>query len=159
MAKQPQKQPQIHEKTMSNFDKTTSTSDVFSVGSEQLLTELTPEQAAVIEGGAFLIVDALQAITAGADGFPSGNDDTYITVNGQRLGGEIGFTTGQRSDIGLGAAFGNSARVELFDADSGFNGKDDNLGGFTVTGGPTVGQAITRVSGSGSTYDVYYRVV
>ncbi|WP_100904466.1 hypothetical protein [Nostoc flagelliforme] len=146
---------------MSNFDKTTSTSDISSVGSEQLFTELTPEQAAVIEGGValFLIVDGLQAIKAGADGFPSGNDDTYLTVNGRQLGGEIGFTTGQYSTIGLGATFGigNSARVELFDADSGFNGKDDNLGGFTVTG-TTNGQVKTRVSGSGSIYDVYYRV-
>lgn len=144
---------------MSNFDKTTSTSDVSSVGSEQLLTELTPEQAAIIEGGAFLIVDGLQAIKAGADGFLSGKDDTYLTVNGRQLGGEIGFTTGQYSTVNLGTGFENSARVELFDADSGLNGKDDNLGGFTVTGVPTTGQVITRVSGSGSTYDVYYRVV
>ena len=142
---------------MSDFNKTTSTSDLSGVSSEQLFTELTPEQAAVIEGGVFLLVDGIQAIRAGADGFPSGKDDTYITVNGQRLTGEIGMSTGDYASVNRGIGFDGSARLELFDADGFLNGKDDNMGGFTVTG-PTNGPAIARVSGSGSTYDVYYRV-
>ncbi|MBD2449670.1 hypothetical protein H6G76_21365 [Nostoc sp. FACHB-152] len=123
---------------------------------EQLLTELTPEQAATLEGGLFLLVDGFQAINAGADTF--NGDDTYITVNGQRLAGAYdGVSTGQFIAVNRGLGVSDFANVDLFDEDDGFlSGSDDYLGGFTVTG-VTNGQAVTRVSGGGSTYDVYYR--
>lgn len=45
---------------MSKFNKMTFNSDLSGIDSEQMFTELTPEQAAVIEGGAnFLFIESL----------------------------------------------------------------------------------------------------
>ncbi|MBD2449673.1 hypothetical protein H6G76_21385 [Nostoc sp. FACHB-152] len=123
---------------------------------EQLLTELTPQQAATLEGGFFLLVDGFLAINAGADN--DSGDDPYITLNGQSLAGAGDVGTGQYVAVNLGLEVGNFAKVDLFDDDDFFNGGDDYLGGFTVPGA-IYGQGVTRVSGGGSTYDVYYRTL
>ncbi|MEH2295630.1 hypothetical protein [Nostoc sp.] len=141
---------------MLGINKKTLNSDLSGIDDEQLFTQLTFEEGAVIEGGGgILFIDQLQAINAGADTF--GDDDTYITVNGSKLWGPGGFSTGQTSGVNRGLGVDFPASIALFDEDGGFNGDDDYLGGFTVNG-PTNGTAIARVSGSGSTYDVYYRV-
>lgn len=141
---------------MLGINKKTPNSDIYLIDNEQLFAQLTHEEGAVIEGGGgFLLIDQLQAINADADTF--GDDDTYITVNGTQIWGANGFSTGQTSGVNRGLGVDFPARIELFDEDGGLNGSDDSLGGFTVNGA-TNGQAITRVSGSGSTYDVYYRV-
>ncbi|MEH2145896.1 hypothetical protein [Nostoc sp.] len=141
---------------MLDINKKTLNSDLSCIDGAQLFAQLTPEEGAVIEGGGgVLIIDQLQAIKANADTF--GDDDTYITVNGSKLWGPGGFSTGQTSGVNRGLGVDFPTRVELFDEDGFLNGSDDSLGGFTVNG-PTNGTAITRVSGSGSTYDVYYRV-
>ena len=118
-----------------------------------LLTELTDEQAATVEGGLFLLITGLQAIKAGAD--LVGNDDTYLTVNGSKLWGSQDFSTGTYRSVNRGLDVGSSGRIELFDQDGWFNGDDDNMGGFTVSSATNGARA--RVSGSGSTYDVYYQ--
>jgi hypothetical protein len=120
---------------------------------EQLFSELTPAEAAVVEGGFRVVIDRIQAIRAGAD--PVGADDTYITVNGRKIWGEYSMTTGQTRLVNRSRTTpGSSARVQLFDAD--WPDSDDSMGGFTA--GNTNG-ALTRarVNGSGSTYYVYYR--
>ena len=138
------------------INKKTLNSDLSCINDEQLFAQLTPEEGAVIEGGGgFLLIDQLQAINAGADTF--GDDDTYITVNGSKLWGSEGFSTGKTIGVNRGLGVDFPTRIELFDEDGFLNGSDDSLGGFTVNG-PTNGTAITRVSGGGSTYDVYYRV-
>ncbi|MEG4580736.1 hypothetical protein QUA71_14155 [Microcoleus sp. MON1_C5] len=120
---------------------------------EQLFSKLTPAEAAVVEGGLRLTIDRIQAIKAGADSLS--NDDTYITVNGTKIWGDYGMNSGQTRLVNRSRTTpGSSARVQLFDAD--WPDSDDSMGGFTA--GNTNG-ALTRarVSGSGSTYDVYYR--
>lgn len=120
---------------------------------EQLFSELTPAEAAVVEGGLRLTIQRIQAIKAGADSLS--NDDTYITVNGTKIWGDYGMNSGQTRLVNRSRTTpGSSARVQLFDAD--WPDSDDSMGGFTA--GNTNG-ALTRarVSGSGSTYDVYYR--
>ncbi len=67
------------------------------------------------------------------------------------------MSTGQYAGVELGVRFDGSASIALFDADGGLNGSDDYMGGFTASGA-TNGQAVARVSGGGSTYDVYYEV-
>ena len=47
---------------------------------QPLFTELTPEEAAVIEGGVSFRLDSVEVIQAGAD-FGSG-DDPLVKVNG-----------------------------------------------------------------------------
>ncbi|NEO03110.1 MAG: hypothetical protein F6K50_49680 [Moorea sp. SIO3I7] len=130
---------------MSNIDKITA--------NEELFTELTPEQGAVVEGGLFILIDQIQAIKAGADFI--GKDDTYITINGNKIWGDKSFSTGQTRTVNQGTSTpGSFARVQLFDKDR-FS-RDDRMGGFTAFN--TFGsQRRARVSGSGSTYDIYYR--
>jgi hypothetical protein len=119
---------------------------------EQLFSELTPAEAAVVEGGLRLTIDRIQAIKANADFI--GPDDTYITVNGTRLWGEHSMSTGQTRDVNRSfTGPGSSLNVQLFDADP---GNDDRLGGFNAVNTAGV-QRRVRVSGSGSIYDVYYR--
>lgn len=121
---------------------------------EELFTELTPAEAAVVEGGVRVVIDRIQAIKAGAD--PVGADDTYITVNGDKIWGNYSMTTGQTAFVGKSyTAPGSSAQVRLFDADPWPN-RDDQMGGFTAVNTRGVLTPV-RVSGSGSTYDVYYR--
>jgi hypothetical protein len=140
---------------MSDFDKITSTSDLSGASSEQLFTELTPEEAAVVEGGLYITIDQIQAIRAGADTFSA--DDTYITINGSKIWGENSMSSGQSRTVNRGTNVpGSSARVQLFDAD--WPDDDDSLGGFTAYN-TNFQTAVTRVSGGGSTYDVYYRAI
>ena len=120
---------------------------------KQLFTELTSEEGAVIVGGATLRIDKIQAVKAGADTFSK--DDTYITVNGEKIGGEFGFSTGQTHTIGLSQDFDGKATIRLFDSDPVW---DDPMGSFDVSSQPTNGLQTATVSGSGSTYDVYYEV-
>lgn len=119
---------------------------------EQLFSELTPAEAAFVEGGIRLKIERIQAIRAGAD---SGNpDDTYITVNGRKIWGNFSMRTGQSRAVNITSTrSGPSARVQLFDDD---RNADDGLGGFTAS---NTGNVLTRarVSGGGSTYDVFYR--
>jgi len=131
---------------MSTIDKITA--------NQELFTELTPEQGAMVEGGLFIFIDQIQAIKAGADLI--GKDDTYITINGNKLWGDKSFSTGQTRTVNIGTSTPASfARIELFDKD-GFLNRDDPMGGFTAFN--TFGsQQIMRVSGSGSIYDIYYR--
>ena len=128
---------------------------------QQLFTELTAEEASVIEGGATLILHRATAIRAGADFGPGNGDDVYILVNGRKLnppGTVNDVDTGESVRINRRIAFNGTARVNLFDDDPLFN-PDDYLGGFTVGTTPTNGTRTVRVRGSGSTYDVTYSVV
>jgi hypothetical protein len=121
---------------------------------EQLFSELTPAEAAVVEGGVRVVIDRIQAIKAGAD--PVGADDTYITVNGHKIWGNYSMTTGQTRFVGKSyTAPGSSAQVRLFDDDGRWS-RDDQMGGFAAVNTNGVLTPV-RVSGSGSTYDVYYR--
>lgn len=131
---------------MSNIDKITA--------NEELFTELTPEQGAVVEGGLFIFIDQIQSIKAGADLI--GKDDTYMTINGNKIWGDKSFSTGQTRNVNIGTStLGSFARVELFDKD-GFLNRDDRMGGFTAYN--TFGSLQrARVRGSGSIYDIYYR--
>jgi hypothetical protein len=126
---------------------------------QQLFTELTAEEASVIEGGATLILHNATAIRAGADFGPSNGDDLYIKVNGRKVyGTRNDVDTGETAYIGRRVSFNGSARVNLFDDDP-WPLDDDSLGGFTVGSSPTHGTRTARVRGSGSVYDVTYSIV
>jgi hypothetical protein len=130
-----------------------------SHANEQLFTELTAEEASVIEGGTTLIIHNATAIRAGADFGPSNGDDLYIKVNGRKVyGTDNDVDTGETANIYKRVYFNGTARVNLFDNDPWPN-DDDYMGGFTVGSTPTNGKRTMRVSGSGSTYDITYSVV
>lgn len=121
----------------------------------ELFTELTPEEAAVLEGGLSLYIDKIEAIRTNSD--VVGKDDTYIKVNGNKIwGGKKGVSmnAGQTKGVEKSVSFDRSATIDLFDRDP---GDDDFIGAFTVntvTGGPTV----ATVGGDSSLYRVFYQV-
>jgi hypothetical protein len=123
---------------------------------EQLVTDVTAEQAAIATGGKFLYIQGIQAIRAGAD--IVGSDDTYMTFvssDGKKTAmGETSMSSGKYQAVNFGTTFNGTGSIRLFDSDW---GNDDYLGGIDVSA-PTNGVAVKRVSGSGSTYDVYYQV-
>ena len=134
---------------MSNINKITA--------NEQLFTELTPEEGAVVAGGAYLYIEKIHAINAGAD--TTSKDDTYITVDGNKIWGEKYFTDGDSHDVKFTKHFNGELSINLYDSDSNlFEGDDDFMGGFTVSSASTNGMSIETVSGGGSTYQVHYKV-
>ncbi|MBW4626646.1 MAG: hypothetical protein KME49_14380 [Brasilonema octagenarum HA4186-MV1] len=125
---------------------------------EQLVTELTPEQGAVIEGGAWLYLYKATAIKAGADFGWSNGDDVYARINGDKTSTTNDVDTGETANFFQWKQFSGTASINLFDSDGGLAGDDDSLGGFTVGTTPTNGSKTKRISGSGSIYDVTYAV-
>lgn len=127
----------------------------------QLFTELTSEEASVIEGGAYLVLHSATALKTGAD-FPYWNgDDLYIVANGKKIFGTVNdVDKGETVNINKTIAFSQSAKVTLVDDDLNvFGNKDDFLGSFTVGTTPTNGKRTVVVGGSGSAYRVTYSVV
>jgi len=124
----------------------------------QLFTELTPEEAAFIEGGLSLNIERITAIRTGAD--TVGRDDVYINANGNKIwGGKkgVGMRAGDSKSVNATFEFDGSATIDLFDRDP---GRDDFLGSFTVNS-VTNGTSTATVStglGSVSEYKVFYTV-
>jgi len=118
---------------------------------------MTPEQAAIVEGGLQRIsLGILRSIRSGADS--DGSDEVYATFNGQvplgtrtqsmRTGSVANFTAASN-------VLGSSVRVSLFDQDGTRPDptNDDFLGSFRVS---SPGSGERRVSGSGSEYTVTF---
>jgi hypothetical protein len=122
--------------------------------SESLFTNLTADQAQMLEGGKRIDILTVRCIQAGADraGTP---DELFFTINGQdpSFGRTISMQTGGVANVGLSANFNGTANVSLFDKDT--SSSNDFMGGFSTSSN---GQQTRRVSGSGSTYEVTYRV-
>lgn len=120
---------------------------------EQLFSELTPAEAAVVEGGLRLTIERIKCIENGADIL--GPDDTFMTLDGKRFWGAYSMVEGQTRNVNK--SYTNSVKavnVKLFDGDP--IGGDDELGGFLAfnTNGALRSK---RVSGGGSEYEVFYR--
>jgi hypothetical protein len=111
--------------------------------SESLFTELTADQAEMLEGGKRIDILLVRCIQAS-----NGSDRLSFTVNGNNVGSTIGIQTGGVANVGASANFNSAANVRLFDRGS-------SMGGFSASSN---GQQTQRVSGGGSTYEVTYRV-
>lgn len=123
--------------------------------SESLFTELTADQAQMLEGGKRIDILLVRCIKAGADG--GSPEELFFTINGQNVqfGNTISMQTGGVANAGVSANFNGTANVSLFDKDT--SGGDDFVGGFSASSN-TNGSQTRRVSGSGSIYEVTYRV-
>lgn len=101
-----------------------------------------------------LTIHSIKCLRNGADSI--GPDDTYIKVNDTRIWGDYNMRRRQTRSVNSNYSPPNTGTVwvELWDCDGRW-WRDDSMGGFTAinTGGQIMRQ---RVSGSGSTYDVYY---
>jgi hypothetical protein len=122
---------------------------------ESLFTELTADQAQMLEGGKRITILLVRCIKAGAD--RSGADELLFTINGQdpSFGRPIDMVTGGVANVGVAANFNGTANVSLFDKDTASG--NDFIGSFSASNN-TNGSKTVRVSGSGSTYDVTYQV-
>jgi hypothetical protein len=110
---------------------------------ESLFTELTADQAQMLEGGKRIDILLVRCIQASG-----GSDRLSFTVNGNNVGNPINIQTGGVANVGASANFDGSARVRLFD-------RGISLPSFSASSN---GQQTQRVSGGGSTYEVTYRV-
>ena len=127
---------------------------------QNLCTELTDEQASTVRGGRKLTIKRIQAVKANADpGFLGGSlfssdDDTYLTVDGKQIFGPKQFATGTSLTVNRSVEVGDTATIRAFDEDSFLRFGDDPLGSATVSKATTGG--VATLSGSGSTYEVFY---
>ena len=121
---------------------------------EQLFTELTPAEAAIIEGGKRITLHKVECIKANADAGPN-SDDLFIKLGGERVWGPNSIDDGLSANLNnIGRDFGSSIRVEFRDQDTG--NPDDYLGSITAS---KVGRNQTSIlEGSGSKYKLFYSV-
>lgn len=122
---------------------------------EQLFTELTPEEAAVIDGGRRVTLNKVKCIKSGADGWLN-SDDLFIKIGEDRVWGPRSIDDGDIKELNnIGRDFSGSITVSLRDQDPG--NPDDALGSFNVSR-VTNGWKTATVSGSDSKYEVTYKV-
>jgi hypothetical protein len=109
----------------------------------------------MLEGGKRIDILTVRCIQAGADG--GGFEELFFTINGQNfgLGNPISMKAGSVANAGVSANFNGTANVSLFDKDT--SSGNDFVGGFSASSN-TNGSQTRRVSGSGSIYEVTYRV-
>jgi hypothetical protein len=134
-----------------------SSNNLISTLDSQLFTELSTEQAAVVEGGLSQVqILTVRCVKAGADS--DGTDEVFASFNGtdSNFGRPITMRTGSVANFGQSGGSGNSIRVALFDKDGSNRNSADFLGGFTVSSAVRNPQT-RRISGSGSTYEVTFR--
>ncbi|WP_019507677.1 hypothetical protein [Pleurocapsa sp. PCC 7319] len=101
---------------------------------QALFTKLTPEQAAVIEGGLRVRLYSLEVIQTGADTITG--DDPLVRVNGSTLFSEKDVNANDILEINNSIDLGNvgTVRIEMSDDDDFLNGNDDLIGINTFTG-------------------------
>jgi hypothetical protein len=114
--------------------------------SESLFTELTADQAQMLEGGKRIDILLVRCIQASND-----SDKLFFTINAHSvLSKKIGIQTGGVANVGVSENFDGTASVRFFD-----NSVAHPVGGFSASSN---GQQTQRISGSGSIYEVTYRV-
>jgi hypothetical protein len=121
---------------------------------ESLFTELTADQAEMLEGGKRIDILLVRCIKAGADA--DGTDELFFTVNDRNVmsfGRTLSMRTGGVANVGVSANFNGTADVGLFDKDN--SGGNDFMGSFNTSSN---GQKTQRVSGGGSIYEVTYQI-
>lgn len=122
---------------------------------EQLFTDLTPEQAAVVEGGAYRL-NTIEGIRVSAD--PVGGDEPYINANGKKI---WSGSLEQGGTANIGKTISASAFVTIYDDDPWPN-PDDPIGGGKTLPKPANGRsgAVYFDGGAGSSrYRLTYTVV
>ena len=116
--------------------------------SESLFTDLTADQAEMLEGGKRITILTARCIQAG-----NGSDKLFFTINGQNVGPTLSMQAGSVANVGVGANFSpGKAVVLLFDKD---NSSSSRVGGFHAFDN---GTKTRQVSENGSTYEVTYQI-
>lgn len=119
----------------------------------QLFTELTPEQASIVEGGAWLQIGALYSEYTGAD--PDSGDDAYIEVNGKKLWGTKEFNGKMSYSVDKGIFFKDYAFINVIDKDDSSN---QLVGYGHMSEHNNLGSWVKLNSANGSQYWIYYQM-
>ncbi len=129
---------------MSNIDNMTTI--------EQLFTELTPEEGAVIEGGVTFELLGIDVIKR------KKQNDLYVNFNGTRMFGiKNNVKTGYDDETNNPVSFDYRGRLEIWDADRGiFSSKDDRLGSWSISNEP--GTYSETAKGKGYEYRLDFRI-
>ena len=123
---------------------------------EQMFTVLTPQEASVIEGGAYVRVNRIKAITASSDGSDDPTDEVKIHVGGTNIWGSYSMVSGMTRNVGRGRRFDNPTLIEIFDDDTWPN-PDDSAGSISIN--PSMRGTFTRpASGDKSQYEVNFTI-
>ena len=129
---------------MSNIDKMTA--------NEQVFTELTPEEGAVVEGGVKFELLGIDVIKR------KKQNDLYVNFNGTRMFGiENNIGSGYYDETKNPVYFDSRGRLEIWDADRGlFSSKDDRLGSWSISNTP--GTYSHTAKGKGYEYRLDFRI-
>jgi hypothetical protein len=115
---------------------------------ESLFTELTADQAQVLEGGKRITILLVRCIQA-----TNGSDKLFFTINGENVGSTINMQAGSVANVGVSANFSpGKAVVLLFDKD---NSASPRIGGFHAFDN---GTKTRQVGSNGSKYEVTYQI-
>ena len=102
---------------------------------QSLCTELTDEQASIVQGGKKLRIKSITALKAGSDpgnflGLGGSADDLFLTIDGKRK--SIGeFDTGDSKHVNIVREVGSEAIVRFWDKDG--DGPADPVGSMHIT--------------------------
>ncbi|MBD2449672.1 hypothetical protein H6G76_21375 [Nostoc sp. FACHB-152] len=118
---------------------------------EQLLTELTSQQAATVEGGARFTLLSVDAVNPGPE------NDPRVQFAGITLFSRENMTAGQTAVVNRSRVFSSKSLLRLLDMDdpAGLAG-DDLLGERQISTLPTPGSSVAWANVNG--YTIRYRV-
>ena len=128
---------------------------------EQLFTDLTPEEAALIEGGA-VFLSYIQALKLTKDEKDK-RDEPYLLVNGRKIWeAKGGMKVGDIRKVGKFAfdprMFGGIPNIQLWENDGTGRCSDDFIGQLRVTKPTPRGRRVATFTGSGAKYRLFYSV-
>lgn len=129
---------------------------------EQLFTDLTLEEASVIEGGT-VFLSHIQAFRLTKDERDN-RDEPYILANGRNIwSAKKGMKVGDTRKIGKYVSSplrvsGGFADIQLWENDGSGKLSDDFIGQLTVTPRTSKGKKVATLTGSGAKYKLSYIV-
>ncbi len=126
---------------------------------EQLFTELTPEEAAVIEGGVRITLSKIKCVKANMDTPASLNsDDVYIKLGNQTIWGPKSMDDGHEINLGNLATDipGSTVKIGLWDDDPAPN-PDDKIQERTY-GITNSWRTVSFMNANGSHYQLTFYV-
>jgi hypothetical protein len=92
---------------------------------EQLFADLTPEEAAIVKGGATLYIKRIHAVRLTTDDRWTGKDEPYIRVDGLKVWGPTGINQGEILGVYQYHPVGRYSTIQLWEDDPLY---DDGLG-------------------------------
>lgn len=125
----------------------------------QLFADLTPEEAAVIEGGTVFLshIKALKLTKDEKDN----RDEPYLSAYGRNIwAAKKGMKVGDTRKIGkfISSPLRGFTNIKLWENDGSSKLSDDFIGQLTVTPRTPKGKNVATLTGSGAKYKLFYFV-